>query len=89
MYKCIECKNKIGIFESYRHTVIGGKKYVCGNCFTVIDKSMEKWREFVISNSFNSENKNYKFNKIFNSYSNPNTDLKKIFKLIISPGKIL
>ena len=45
---CEECGKKLGFFESYRHPVI------CSSCFDIIDKSVEKWREFVISNSFNN-----------------------------------
>ena len=87
--KCDECGKKIGIFGGYRHPVCGGNKYVCGNCFTMIDNSVEKWREFVLSNSFNNEKLNYNFNNMFSSFSNLNNNLKKIFTTFLSPGNFL
>jgi hypothetical protein len=89
MPKCDECGKKIGIFGGYRHPASGGKKYVCGNCFTMIDNSVEKWREFVLSNSFNNEKTSYNFNDMVSRFSNLNNDLKKIFTTFLSPGNLL
>lgn len=80
MSKCYECKKKIGIFESYRHPVIGGKKYVCGNCFTIIDESLEKWRKFIVKNSFNKYNTIKRFNILDSNFSNYNNLLNKFKK---------
>lgn len=51
---CEECGKKLGFFESYRHPVMGKDYFLCSSCFDVIYKSVEKWRKFVISNSFNN-----------------------------------
>ena len=55
MVDCEECNKKLGILEGYRHPALGSGFLVCGNCFDKIDESMEKWREFCLSNSFNAE----------------------------------
>ncbi len=89
MSRCNECERKIGFFGSYRHPVYGGNKYVCGECFTAIDNSLQKWREFVISNSFNLENLNYKKDDFFTNITNLNNDMKNKVKSIISPGNII
>jgi len=59
---CEECREKIGIFKRYNHPVFGKKSIVCGDCFTRIDEILTLWREFVLSNSFNEESSELKFN---------------------------
>jgi hypothetical protein len=82
MSNCIECGNKIGILGGYRHPVYGETKYVCGDCFTKLDGSMEKWREFVLSNSFNNDTPEINVNDIKVSFANINNDLRDIFASI-------
>ena len=53
MIKCEECGKKLGIIEGYRHPTMGKKYLLCSSCFDNVEISVEKWREFVISNSFN------------------------------------
>jgi hypothetical protein len=79
MKLCIECEKKLGIFGGYRHPVYGKNKYVCGDCFTKLDESMEKWREFVLSNSINNETTEVSLTDINTSFTNINNDLRKIF----------
>ena len=68
---CEECGIKIGIFSSYNHPVNGKKSMICGDCFTRIYKDLTLWGEFVLSNSFNKEASELKFNYKFNkSYNN-------------------
>ena len=59
---CEECGEKIGIFSGYNHPVLGKKSIVCGDCFTRIDETLTLWREFILSNSFNKEFSELKFN---------------------------
>jgi hypothetical protein len=77
MSKCIECGKMIGIFGSYRHPVYGKNKYVCVNCFNMIDNMLEKWTEFILSNSFNNEKTNIKLNDIITQFSNFNNNLSE------------
>ena len=55
MVKCEECGKKLGILEGYRHPALGKRFLVCGNCFDIVEESMEKWRVFCLLNSFNPE----------------------------------
>ena len=89
MSKCNECGKKTGMLGSYRHPVYGGKNYICGDCFTLIENSMEQWRNFVLSNSFNNEDMSNKFQNLNTSFSNINTDIRKIFATILFPGNLL
>ena len=50
---CEECGKKLGIFEGYIHPTMGKKHHICSNCYNQVSESVEKWREFVITNSFN------------------------------------
>ena len=59
---CEECGKKIGIFNGYNHPISGKKSIVCGDCFNSIDETLTLWREFVLSNSFNKESSDFKFN---------------------------
>jgi hypothetical protein len=55
MTDCEECKNKLGILEGYDHPALGKKFLVCGKCFVTVDKSMQRWSKFCLSDSFNAE----------------------------------
>ena len=51
---CEECGKKLGYFEGYYHPALGKEYFLCRSCFDVIYKSVEEWRKFVISNSFDN-----------------------------------
>jgi len=53
MVSCEECGKKLGIFEGYCHPTMGKKHHLCSPCFDQVSDSVAKWREFVMSNSFN------------------------------------
>ena len=53
MKDCEECGKKLGILEGYQHPTLGKKYLLCSYCFDQVSESVEKWREFVLSNSFN------------------------------------
>jgi hypothetical protein len=53
MVSCNECGKELGVFEGYRHPVMGKKHHLCSPCFDQVSESVAKWREFVMSNSFN------------------------------------
>ena len=55
MVKCEECDKKLGIMEGYRHPALGVRFLVCGKCFDKINKDMERWYRFCLSDSFNAE----------------------------------
>lgn len=66
---CEECEKKMSIFNRYNHPILGKKSIVCGDCFTSIDETLTLWREFVLSNSFNKESSEFKFNFIRENFS--------------------
>ena len=53
MKKCEECGKKLGILGGYCHPTLGTSHILCSPCFNQVSESVEKWREFVLSNSFN------------------------------------
>jgi len=69
MVFCEECGKKLGIIEGYKYPTLGKNFLLCSLCFDEIFVSVEKWKEFVLSNSLNSDfnTKNYEFTlKIIN-----------------------
>jgi hypothetical protein len=81
MKLCIECGKKIGILNCYNHPVKGKKHTVCGDCFTIIDKFLTLWREYVLSDSLNKVSSDFKFNfeweKKFTTIKNIYEDFRK------------
>jgi hypothetical protein len=55
MVECVECGKRLGFFEGYFHPTLGKKSMVCSPCFVKVEESVVRWREFIISNSFNQE----------------------------------
>lgn len=55
MVECEECGKKLGIFEGYQHPTLGRKHLVCSPCFEQVEESVAKWREFILSYSFNDK----------------------------------
>ena len=72
MKECNECGKKLGILKGYHHPTLGKKYYLCNKCWDHVSDSVEKWKEFVISNSFNNCNRG--FMNFFIKFKNP--DLK-------------
>lgn len=55
MVECVECGKRLGFFEGHYHPTLGKKSLVCGPCFVQVEESVTQWRDFILSNSFNSE----------------------------------
>ena len=55
MVECVECGKRLGFFEGYSHPTLGKKSLVCGPCFVQVEESVARWRDFILSNSFNPE----------------------------------
>jgi hypothetical protein len=55
MVACVECGKRLGFFEGHYHPTLGKKSLLCYSCFVKVDESVTQWREFVLSNSFNTE----------------------------------
>ena len=55
MVKCGECGEKLRFYKGYRHPTMGKKHLVCSFCFDKVSDSVEKWKDFVSSNSFKYE----------------------------------
>jgi hypothetical protein len=82
MVECKECGRKLGIFEGYRHPLMGKKHLLCSNCFDTVSKSVEQWNRLVLSYAdfFNNETSNNSFQFEFkNLFSNFNTKRKMFF----------
>ena len=75
MRNCCECKEKLGLLKGYYHPALGKNNLICSKCYDEIAISMQKWMDFVMSNSFKNELKPKSFDKklILN--------ISKIFKL--------
>ena len=55
MVECVECGKRLGFFEGHYHPTLGKKSLVCGTCFVQVEESVARWRDFILSNSFNPE----------------------------------
>jgi hypothetical protein len=49
MKKCYECGKELKFWEGYYHPVLGKKELVCSTCFDIVDESMEKYCNFILS----------------------------------------
>jgi len=76
MVECVECGKRLGFFRYY-HPMLGRKSMVCGPCLLRIDESVEQWREFVLSNSFNPESSSQILSINWGSFSHGITEIKK------------
>ena len=72
MKECEECGKNLGILKGYFHPTMGKKHYLCSKCWDHVSYSVEKWKEFVISNSFNTIN--HGFGNFYLKFKN--SDLK-------------
>jgi len=79
MVECEECGKKLGSLEGYRHPALGKRFLVCGNCFGKVDESMEKWKEFCLSNSFNAESSKIDIQDEWNKNISNDLPLQKWF----------
>jgi DNA-binding Lrp family transcriptional regulator len=56
--RCSECGKKLGFLKGYHHPVKGHDKCVCGICWNKIEKSEEKYSNFIY-NSVNKKNRGF------------------------------
>ena len=47
--RCYECGKEITFWKSRFHPVLGRTQIVCPECFTIIDDSLEKYRNFILN----------------------------------------
>ena len=57
MKKCYECGKEMKFLECYYHPVLGKQVFVCSNCFTKLEVSMEQYRQFILNEFGNKETK--------------------------------
>jgi len=79
MVECEECGKKLSILEGYRHPALGKRFLVCGDCFVIVDESMQRWNKFCLSNSFNSESSKILIQDEWNKNISNNLQLQKWF----------
>jgi hypothetical protein len=72
---CEECGRKLGFVKGYKHPTLGRGHCLCSPCFDQVSESVAKWREFVLSNTFNI--KSYDNNSSINLKKLVSTFLKK------------
>jgi hypothetical protein len=53
MKECEECGKRLGILQGYQHPTMGKKHLLCSPCYDQVSASVEKWGEFVRTNSLN------------------------------------
>ena len=82
MVKCEECDKKLSILQGYRHPALGKRSLVCGNCFDKVDKSMEKWSVFCLSNSFNAKSSKIEILAAWNKSISNDITLQKWFNAL-------
>ena len=85
MADCEECGKNLGIFEGYRHPTLGKKHLLCSTCFDTVSESVDRWREFVMANSFNKASSNmgleFDLKKIFTKFSRKHENYGNYIKL--------
>jgi hypothetical protein len=79
MAECVECGKRLGFFEGHYHPTLGKKSLVCGSCFVQVEESVDQWRDFILSNSFNPESSTPTLNIDWSSLFNKFTEIKKQF----------
>ena len=53
--KCYLCGKKLNLFSGYHHPTRSRHCIICGDCYDIEQKSVERWGRFVLWNSFNPE----------------------------------
>ena len=61
MKKCYECGKELKFWEGYRHPALGKNGLVCSECFDFIEESMEQYRNFVLR-QFKQDEEKHVFN---------------------------
>jgi len=53
--KCIECGKNLHFLEGHSHPTLGAEYLVCRECYFKVELSVDRWRRFILWNSFNPE----------------------------------
>jgi len=88
MLICEECGKKLSIFKGYCHPTMGKNHLLCSSCFDVVSNSVDKWKEFVLANSFNKKSTKKDLLLICKKISLSFTNKKKIFDNILPDNEI-
>lgn len=76
MVACVECGKRLGFFEGHYHPTLGKKSLVCSLCFGNVQRSVDQWMKFVLSNSFNPESSKLTFGVDWSSLFNGTAGIK-------------
>jgi len=79
MVNCKECKKKLSILEGYRHPALGTKFLVCGLCYDKVNRNMERWSTFCLSDSFTIESSKISIEEAWNKNISRDPPLQEWF----------
>lgn len=82
MKECEECGKKLGVFHGYIHPTLGKDYLLCSECYDKVSESVDQWREFVNSNSFNNDTPQVEIPEITKNLISKARSLKSIFKTV-------
>ena len=82
MVDCEECGKKLSILQGYRHPSLGTRFLVCGKCFDKVNKDMERWSAFCLSDSFKVESSKIDIQEAWNKNISNDPLLQKWFNTL-------
>lgn len=82
MQECEECGKKLGVFHGYIHPTLGKDYLLCSDCYDKVSESVNQWRDFVNSNSFNIDSPQVEIPEITKDLISKVRSVKRVFKTV-------
>lgn len=82
MKTCEDCGKKLGVFHGYIHPTLGKDYLLCSKCFDKVSESVDQWREFVNTNSFNTETPYVEIPETAKDLASKVRNVKSLFKTV-------
>lgn len=82
MQECEECGKKLGVFHGYIHPTLGKDYLLCSDCYDKVSESVNQWRDFVNSNSFNIDSPQVEIPEITKDLISKVRSIKRLFKTV-------
>jgi hypothetical protein len=83
MKMCKKCGNELSIMGRYIHPILGKKYIICKSCFINLEKIIEQWKAFVITNPTNINSINMDGKTIKNNFENTVTSIMRTYGYVI------